>query len=105
MADGSNAGGGMVTAGADPGVTFDWDFFPFMASLRDAAGGGLATALVVSVVLLGAAAIAWGVGKIAGSRSMQHVGFSGFLVMVCVTVLVGAANGIAAWGSGLDTGF
>lgn len=95
----------MVTAGADPGVDFNWGFFPFMQTLRDAAGGGLATALIVSVVVLALAAVMWGAGKIAGARSMQSVGFGAFCVAAVVTVLIGAANGIAAWGSGVDTGF
>jgi hypothetical protein len=95
----------MVTAAVDPGVGFDFDFFPFMETLREAAGGGLAAALVVSVVLLALAAVMWGVGKIAGARSMQSVGFGAFCVTGVVAVLIGAANGIAVWGSNLDTGF
>lgn len=95
----------MITAAVDPGVGFDWDFFPFMASLREAAGGGLATALIVSVVLLALAAVMWGVGKISGARSMQSVGFGAFCIVAVVAVLIGAANGIAAWGVNVDTGF
>jgi len=95
----------MITAAVDPGVGFNFDFFPFMETLREAAGGGLATALVVSVVLLALAAVMWGVGKIAGARSMQSVGFGAFCVTAVVAILIGAANGIAVWGSNLDTGF
>ena len=95
----------MITAGADPGVGFDWDFFPFIGALRDAAGGVLATSLIVCVVIMALAAVAWGAGKLSGSRGVQSVGFSVFLIAAVATVGVGAANGIAAWGSGVNTGF
>lgn len=95
----------MITAAVDPGVGFNFDFFPFMSTLREAVGGGLATALVISVGLVVVAAVMWGVGKITGARSMQSVGFGAFCVTGVVAILIGAANGIAAWGANLDTGF
>lgn len=95
----------MITAGADPGVDFDWGFWPFMQTLRDAAGGTLALLLIVSVVLMAVALVVWGAGKISGGRSMQQVGGGALLVTALVSIGLGAANAYARWGSGVDLGF
>ena len=95
----------MIDAAADPGVGFNWDFFPFMQTLRDAVGGGLAAALVISVAVIAFSGVMWGAGKLSGSRGMQNVGFGGVCIALLVTVVIGAANAMAGWGAGVDTGF
>lgn len=91
--------------GTDPGIKVNWAFFPFMAALKDAVGGVLAVAIVLCVVLLIAFAVTWGAGKLGGSRGAQSVGAGGFIAVAIVSVLVGAASGIVAWATAIDTGF
>lgn len=89
----------------DPGVSFDWDFFPFMDTLRQAVGGVMAITLVVAVVLLVIAAIVWGAGRAMGSKGMQQASAVGMIIVVAVAIVIGGSNAIIGWASNVDTGF
>lgn len=102
-ASGSEASG--VVLAEDPGVGFDWAFFPFMGTLREAVGGVLAVTLVVSVALLVLGALVWAAGRLMGSQGMQRASAAGMLVVVVAAIVIGGANAIVGWGSNLDTGF
>lgn len=97
--------GGVVGAAADPDVSFDWDFFPFMDQLRDAVGGVLAVVLVIDVAVLVLSAIAWGIGRIAGSRGVQQASAIGMLIALAVAAVIGGANALVRWGANIDLGF
>ncbi|CAM3582940.1 Integral membrane protein [Occultella aeris] len=97
--------GGVVGAAADPDVTFDWDFFPFMDTLREAVGGVLAVVLVIDVAVLVLCAIAWAAGRIAGSRGIQQASAIGMLIAVGVAAIIGGANALVRWGANVDLGF
>src|SRR5690625_1484774 len=96
---------GVVGAAADPDVSFDWDFFPFMDQLRDAVGGVLAAVLVIDVAVLVLRAIAWGSGRIAGSRGVQQASAIGMLIAIAVAAVIGGANALVRWGANIDLGF
>lgn len=81
---------------------FNWTFFPFMDTLRDAVGGLRAVGLIVAVGLLVVFAIAWGAGRAAGSRGVQSVTGIGFLICLAVAVIIGASVAITEWGANLD---
>lgn len=96
---------GVIGASADPNVTFDWDFFPFMDKLQEAVGGTLAVLLVIDVAVLAIAGIVWGIGKIAGSRGMQQASGIGIVIAIGVAAVIGAASAMVHWGAGVDLGF
>lgn len=89
----------------DPGVGFDWDFFPFIETLRQAVGGVMAITLIVSVALLVIGAIVWAAGRAMGSQGMQKASAVGMLIVLVAAIVIGGSNAMIGWGSGIDTGF
>ena len=88
----------------DPGVTFDWDFFPWMTTLREAVGGVMAITLVLAVALLVIGAIVWGAGRAMGSKGMQQASATGMLIVGGAAIIIGAANGAINWFSNVNIG-
>jgi|GEM_PF-2536552 len=89
----------------DLGVTLDWDAFPFMAQLREWAGGIQAVSLIILGILFVVAVVAWIAGKASASQQVQKVSVGALIVCGIGAALTGAAFGITGWAAGFDLGF
>ena len=99
-----------AVAAADPapvdlGVNLDWDAFPFMAQLREWAGGIQATSLVILGILFVVAIVAWIAGRAASSQQMQRVSVSALIICGIGAALAGSAFAITGWAAGFNLGF
>lgn len=85
----------------DPNVKPNNDFFPFMGTLRDAAGGIMSVAIVISVILFVTAAVMLVISKISKSQSMAGVSTTVLIWVVAAAALIGGASGLISWATGL----
>ena len=99
----TNAAGQILAE--DPGVDFDWTFFPFLDTLRQMVGGFMAITLIVTVVLLVAGAIVWAAGRVTGSQGMQKGSAMGMGIVLLAAIVIGSANALIGWVSNVETGF
>lgn len=88
-------------AGIDPKVSPNDGFFPFMGTLRNAAGGVLSAVIVLSVIAFLIAVVMLVFGKASKSRSMSEQTTSALVWVVVGAALAGAASGLITWATGL----
>lgn|SRR5690606_30330853 len=95
----------MTPLAANPNVTPNWTFFPFMDWLRNAVGGGVAVVLIILVLVAVGGALVWAISKFSGAQRMQGVSGAVTVVAFGAAVLVGSASAIITWAAGQDLGF
>lgn len=82
-------------------VTPNYDL-PIINTLTDLAGGVQGAVLLVIVILLVCAVVAWGAGKAFNSSGVQKVGIGAIIVCIAGAAIVGSAGGFVDWGSQLQ---
>lgn len=82
------------------GVGLNWDFFPFMPQLREAAGAIQATMLIILGVVLIVAGVAWACSRAMSSQTAQRVTSTAIVVCVVAAIIVGGAFGLIVWAAG-----
>uniref|UniRef100_UPI00359C75AF hypothetical protein n=1 Tax=Bifidobacterium adolescentis TaxID=1680 RepID=UPI00359C75AF len=87
---------------ADPaGITPDYSYFPFMATLNKIAAGFEGMALIVCVILLVAAAILFGASKLTSSPAAARVTGTVFIVCIVLAAVIAGAGGLISWATGI----
>ena len=81
----------------DPGIVPDWDFFPWMSTLRDAVGGWQATVLMYLVVALIVSAAIFAAGQWWDHGRSTLAGKVGIIVCLIAAAVVGSSNNAVAW--------
>ena len=90
-----------LLAAADPGVTSNTSGLPGLAQLRTIVGAMLTFGLVACVAALVIAAVVWGFGSNSGNPHMAGRGKAGVVVAAGAALLIGAANAIVTFFSGV----
>lgn len=85
----------------DPGITANQDGLPGLAVLRQIVGALLTWGLVACVAGLVISVIVWAVGRQQGNYGAASGGKTGVLVAAGGALLIGGANAIVAFFSGL----
>lgn len=86
---------------ADPkGITPDYSYFPFMATLNKIAAGFEGMALIICVILLVAAAILFGASKLTSSPAARVTG-TVFIVCIVLAAVIAGAGGLISWATGI----
>ena len=75
----------------DPGISPNWTFFPFMDSLKNAAGGWQAMGQIFVAALLIASAIALAGGHVWDHGRSTQLGKAGIVSAFAGAALIGAA--------------
>ena len=86
---------------ADPGVTSNSTGLPGLAQLRQIVGAMLTFGLVACVAALVISAVVWGFGSNSGNPHLAGRGKTGVLVAAGAALLIGAANAIVTFFSGV----
>ena len=86
---------------ADPGITANQDGLPGLAVLKQIVGALLTWGLVACVAGLVISVIVWAVGRQQGNYGAASGGKTGVLVAAGGALLIGGANAIVAFFSGL----
>lgn len=92
-----------VRAG-DPGVSPNNNGLPGLSVLKEIVGALLTWGLVACVAALVASVIIWALGHHSGNYSHTSSGKTGVLVSAGGALLIGGANAIVAFFSGLGAG-
>lgn len=94
----------LVRAGAtDPGVNVNQGGLPGMTQLQNMAGGLMFGALILCVVGVIVGAALWAVGSNSSNHQAASRGKTGVMVSTGAAILVGAANFLVSWGSGIGS--
>ncbi|MGW6278445.1 DUF6112 family protein [Kribbella sp. NPDC055071] len=88
----------------DPGVTPNTNGLPGLPAVRTLAGATVTFALVACVVALIIAAAAWALGSINGNPGYASKGRIGVLAAVGAAILIGSANSLIRFFSGINLG-
>ncbi len=88
---------------ADPGVTANATGLPGLAQLRTIVGALLTFGLVACVAALVISAVVWGFGSNSGNPHMSGRGKTGVLAAAGAALLIGAANAIVTFFSGVGS--
>ena len=88
----------------DPGVTPNTDGLPGLPALRTLAGATITFALVACVVALIISAAAWALGNINGNAHFASKGRTGVLASLFAAILIGSANALIRFFSGISIG-
>ncbi|MCA0328466.1 MAG: DUF6112 family protein [Actinobacteria bacterium] len=94
----------MSLLAADPGVTPNNGGLPGLSVLKQIVGALLTWGLVACVAALVVSVIIWALGHHGGNYSQTTSGKTGVLVSAGGAVLIGGANAIVAFFSGLGAG-
>lgn len=89
----------------DPGVTINFDYWPFAAELQNAVGGLAGIALILLVAAVVISGVAWAISRAAGAGKMQTVTGAAFLIAALAAVIIGSASGAIGWFSERYLGF
>lgn len=89
---------------ADPGVTPNENGLPGLSVLKQIVGAMLTWGLVACVAALVVSVILWALGHHGGNYSQTTSGKTGVLVASGGALLIGGANAIVAFFSGLGAG-
>lgn len=90
-----------VLQAGDPGVTPSGSGLPGMTQLQNLAGGVMFGGLILCVIGLVAAAAVWAVGSSSSNHHAASKGKMGVLVSVGAAIVIGGANALVKWGSGI----
>ena len=85
----------------DPGVTSNASGLPGLGQLRSIVGAMLTFGLVACVAAVVIAAVVWGFGANSGNPHVAGRGKTGVVVAAGAALLIGAANAIVAFFSGV----
>ncbi|WP_133791577.1 DUF6112 family protein [Kribbella sp. VKM Ac-2571] len=88
----------------DPGVTPNTHGLPGLPALRTLAGATITFALVACVVALIISAAAWALGNINGNAHFASKGRTGVLASLFAAILIGSANALIRFFSGISIG-
>jgi len=88
----------------DPGVTPNSDGLPGLGALRQLAGAVVTFSLVLCVVALIISAAAWALGSINSNAHYAGKGKTGVLISAGAAILIGSANAIIRFFSGINIG-
>ena len=88
--------GGLTDITPDPGY-----FAPIHDFLKSLAGGLQYSGLIVTVILLGVAAAAWGLSHAAKSQRGEHFSAAAMLIVIIVAVIIRNSPGIIDWTSNI----
>lgn len=94
---------GAVRAG-DPGVSPNNNGLPGLSVLKEIVGALLTWGLIACVAALVVSVIIWALGHHSGNYSHTTSGKTGVLVSAGGAILIGGANSIVAFFSGLGAG-
>lgn len=94
----------MAAVTADPGVNPNSNGLPGLAVLKQIVGALLTWGLVACVAALVISVIVWALGHHGGNYAQTSSGKSGVLVAAGGALLIGGANAIVAFFSGLGGG-
>ncbi len=86
---------------ADPGVSSNTTGLPGLGQLRQIVGAMLTFGLVACVAALVVAAVVWGFGSNSGNPHLAGRGKTGVVVAAGAALLIGAANAIVTFFSGV----
>ena len=84
-----------------PDIPINWNYFPFMPQVQNAAGGVMALVLVLCVIALVIGGLILGISKVAGSNGMNEKTVGILLWILGIAAVVGAAVSLVGWASGL----
>lgn len=84
-----------------PDIPINWNYFPFMPQVQNAAGGVMALVLVLCVIALVIGGLILGISKVAGSNGMNEKTVGILLWILGIAAVVGAAVSLIGWASGL----
>ena len=76
----------------DPGISPNWTFFPFMDSLKNAAGGWQAMGLIFVAALLIASALALAGGHVWDHGRSTQLGKAGIISAFAGAAIIGTAD-------------
>lgn len=88
----------------DPGVSPNTSGLPGLPEVRTLAGATITFALVSCVVALIISAAAWALGSINGNPHVAGKGRIGVLVSLAAAILIGSANSLIRFFSGIVIG-
>lgn len=91
----------VLLAAVDPGVKPNNNFFPFMDTLRDGAGGVISVVIVIAVIafVVGCCMLMW--AKVSKSNAAAQVSTSVLIWVTACAALAAGASGLIAWATGL----
>lgn len=84
-----------------PDIPINWNYFPFMPQVQNAAGGVMAIVLVICVIILAVGGLVLLISKLSGSNGMSQATVGILLWVLGIAAVVGAAVGLVGWASGL----
>jgi hypothetical protein len=87
----------------DPGVSSNTTGLPGLEQLREIVGAMLTFGLVACVAALVVAAVVWGFGSNSGNPHLAGRGKTGVMVAAGAALLIGAANAIVTFFSGVGS--
>ncbi|MER7243094.1 DUF6112 family protein [Kribbella sp. NPDC000426] len=93
-----------LVAMQDPGVSPNANGLPGLPEVRTLAGATITFALVTCVVALVICAAAWALGSINGNPHVAGKGRIGVLVSLGAAILIGSANSLIRFFSGIIIG-
>ena len=92
-----------VLPAEDPGVSSNTTGLPGLEQLREIVGAMLTFGLVACVAALVVAAVVWGFGSNSGNPHLAGRGKTGVMVAAGAALLIGAANAIVTFFSGVGS--
>jgi hypothetical protein len=92
----------ITIATQDPGVTPNSNGLPGLSALKQMAGALVTFGLVICVAGFVISAAAWALGSFKGNSHYAGNGKTGCLVAAGCAILIGSANTIVRWASGIS---
>lgn len=93
--------GVVIVNNYDPGIVPNWDFFPWMPTLKNAVGGWQATALMYLVAALIVSAAVFAAGHWWDHGRSTMAGKAGIVICLIAAAVVGASSHAVAWAANL----
>lgn len=84
-----------------PDIPINWNYFPFMPQIQNAAGGVMALVLVLCVIAVLIGGLVLAISKISGSNGMSDRTIGIILWILGIAAIAGASVGLVGWASGL----
>ena len=94
----------VVVGNQDPGITPNSNGLPGLPALRQMAGALLTFGLVACVAAFAVSAAAWALGSFNNNSHYAGKGKTGCLVAAGAALLIGSANAIIRFFSGINVG-
>lgn len=91
----------LVAKGVDTGIKIKMDA-PWMSFLKTTTGQILGTAVVLTILFMGIAAVVWVVSKAVGAGHGQNLGITGVVVGIVACLFFGSVVSLAMYFTGFD---